>query len=162
MTQHSDQLPYVKKLVHIIFFILCVQSFVFAQDVTLQWDANTEPDLKGYKVYYGFFSGVPYDGNDIEQGESPITIDTSELADPSNPVFKITGLDPSEYYYFALTAYDSEGLESDYSHEIFIGPDGVVGVTNGGAVGVTGAISMAENASDEEGTGCFINTSVCK
>lgn len=34
--------------------------------VTLAWDANTEPDLAGYKVYWVRFSGHP----DILQSEA--------------------------------------------------------------------------------------------
>lgn len=155
MTQHFDRLPFVRRTILSIIFILCFQLFVFAEDITLQWDANTESDLKGYKLYYGSYSGAPYDGDDIEQGSSPITIDIEmETFDPSNPEITITNLDLSGYHYFALTAYNTEGLESDYSNEIFIGPDGVVDSSE--------AFSLTVGTSEEEETGCFIKTSVCK
>jgi len=80
-------------------------------DVTLQWDANTEPDLCGYEIYYKTGSpGKPYDKVYI------VTLD--KLRDPDHPAFTLTCLDPDEYYYFAVTAFDSEDLRSDYSSEV--------------------------------------------
>ena len=32
--------------------ILFFSAIVFAADVTLAWDANTEYDLAGYRIYY--------------------------------------------------------------------------------------------------------------
>ena len=40
---------------------LCVTSLAHAQTVTVAWDANTEPNLAGYVVFYGTSSGIyPY------------------------------------------------------------------------------------------------------
>jgi PKD repeat protein len=89
--------------------------------ITLQWDANSEEDLAGYKVYYKIGSyGPPYDGTDAEQGASPIRVALEDLADPDNPEFRLTGLDPGQIYFFAVTAYDNEDpeLESDYSKPV--------------------------------------------
>jgi hypothetical protein len=36
--------------------ILFYSNLVSAAEVTLAWDANTEPDLAGYMIYYGFTS----------------------------------------------------------------------------------------------------------
>jgi hypothetical protein len=72
-----------------------------AADVTLAWDANTESDLAGYKVYYGTASGVY---------GTPITIGTQTT-------YTVTGLPPGTYY-FAVTAYNTSGLESGYSNEV--------------------------------------------
>ena len=70
--------------------------------ITLAWDPNTEPDLEGYKCYYGL--------NSMEY------INTVFVG--NNTVCTVTGLTPGETYYFAVTAYDIVGLESDYSEEI--------------------------------------------
>ncbi len=89
--------------------------------ITLQWDANSEEDLAGYKVYYKIGSyGPPYDGTDAEQGTSPIRVALEDLADPDNPEFRLTGLDPGRIYFFAVTAYNNEDpeLESDYSKPV--------------------------------------------
>jgi hypothetical protein len=98
----------------IIFFTHGISS---AAEVTLAWDANTEPDLMGYKIYYDTSAGGPYDGTDAEQGISPIILFRKNLDDPSNPKFTLTGLSDNEDYYFTLTAFDNGNLESGYSNE---------------------------------------------
>ncbi|UCH22427.1 MAG: fibronectin type III domain-containing protein, partial [Deltaproteobacteria bacterium] len=102
----------------ILGLILGVQAFAFATDVTLQWDANSEEDLAGYKVYYKIGSYTPpYDGTDADQGPSPIRVPLAALTDPANPDYMLTGLNPDEIYFFAVTAYNNAEfeLESDYS-----------------------------------------------
>ena len=68
----------------------------------LAWDANTEPDLSGYKLYYGTASGTY--GTPINVGN--VT------------TYTVTGLTDGQTYYFAVTAYDSVGNESGYSNEV--------------------------------------------
>jgi len=98
---------------------LCFVTQGYAKDVTLGWDANTEPDLAGYKVYYKTgSSGEPYNGTGADQGPSPRTLPVGSLGDPNNPAYTLTGLDDNESYYFVVTAYDDEGFESDYSNEV--------------------------------------------
>jgi hypothetical protein len=43
-------------------FVLLCATPAHAMNVTFTWDANTESDLAGYKVYYGTISGGPYNG----------------------------------------------------------------------------------------------------
>lgn len=75
-------------------------------EVTLEWDPNTEPDLAGYKLYWGFSSG-----------------DYEFSADVGNQTsYTITGLIPGVTYYIAVTAYNTTGLESDYSNEVVYTP----------------------------------------
>jgi len=86
-------------LAAIIFFALGATAL--ASDVTLAWDANTETNLAGYKLYYGTASGVY---------GAPIVIGTQTT-------YTVTGLAPGTYY-FAVTAYNTEGLESGFSNEV--------------------------------------------
>ena len=89
-----------------------------AADVKLQWDANTESTLKGYKVYYKTgTSGPPYDGTGASQGSSPIAVTLSSLADAANPEFTLQGLEDGQTYYICVTAYD-DTAESGYSNEV--------------------------------------------
>ena len=69
--------------------------------VSLSWDANTEPDLAGYKLYYGGASGNYTASVDV--------------GDVTTYVFTRQAMTP---YYFAVTAYNSDGRESDYSNEV--------------------------------------------
>lgn len=71
-----------------------------AYQVTLTWDANTEENLAGYKIYYG---SISRDYNTVVDVNN-VTRYTIEVPDKT---------------YFAATAYNTEGLESDYSDEVF-------------------------------------------
>lgn len=112
------------KKVIVITSILMVFFWVapaLALDVTLQWDANTEDDLAGYKVYYKNLSDTPgpiYDGTGALEGDSPIdvgnvtTITLHGLPD---------GVTVDLRNRFAVTAYNIMGLESGYSNEVSVG-----------------------------------------
>lgn len=91
-------------------------------DVTLQWDPNTEFNLAGYRIHYKMdSSGEPYDGTGANEGASPITLPREDLDDPYNPEFTLTGLLDGATYFFAVTAYNTAGLESGYSNEVSTG-----------------------------------------
>lgn len=79
-----------------------IPFLAYSADVTLAWDANTEPDLDGYKLYYGT-SSHNYTTN-VDVGN------TTE--------YTLTGLTEGTTYYFAATAYDTSNNESGYSTEI--------------------------------------------
>jgi len=113
----------MKKILLVLAISILFVSSAWSADVTLQWDANTEPDLAGYMVYYDIDSGVPYDGLTSLQGSSPIIVPVESLSDANNPEFTLNGLDDFKDHYFAVTAYDNEtpALESDYSNEVGLG-----------------------------------------
>lgn len=70
--------------------------------VTVEWDPNTEPDVVGYKVYYG-----------KESGNYDTVIDVGDTTDCT-----ITDLQAGKTYYITATAYSDNGLESSYADEI--------------------------------------------
>ena len=79
---------------------------VHAGTVIVSWDANTEPDLAGYKVYYGRSSknyGASNGGGVVD----------AKLAREHT-----LNLQDNFTYYFAVTAYDTAGNESDLSAEV--------------------------------------------
>ena len=79
--------------------------------ITLAWDANTEPHLEGYILYGSKASPCPpYDYID--------TYPVTKLADPLNPRCKVTDLEKDVIYYFVVSAYDKAGNESDFSNII--------------------------------------------
>jgi len=86
--------------------VLCVivfnSSFAIAGSLKASWNANTEPDLAGYKIYYGESSGNYT--NSINVGK--VT------------QYAITQLQDGVTYYFVITAYDTAGNESGYSLEV--------------------------------------------
>ena len=91
-------------------YFLSVQATCFAYDLKLAWDANTEPDIAGYNVYYKEdSSSLPFNGIGSTEGASPINVHDQTTT-------TISGLDPSRTYYIAVTAYNTSGLESPYSN----------------------------------------------
>jgi hypothetical protein len=70
--------------------------------LTLTWDPNSEPDLAGYKIYYGTTSGN-YPGN----------LDVGNVT-----TCALTGLNWGTTYYAAATAYNTTGYESGFSNEV--------------------------------------------
>jgi hypothetical protein len=68
--------------------------------VTLVWDRNPEPDIAGYNVYYGRISG-----------------DYTRLVTVTDPRARI-GVRGSRTVYFAVTAYNTSGVESALSEEV--------------------------------------------
>ena len=96
-------------------FLLLSPAVICADQVTLAWDPNLEPDIGGYILYYGTQSRN-YD-YDVDVGDyTSITI---------------SGLVEDVTYYFAVTAYDFEGNESDFSTEITYPNSVSIGNTSG-------------------------------
>ena len=82
--------------------LLCDGLLRGAQSVTLAWDPNAETDLAGYNTYWGSQSGNYT--NKVNVGK--VTTNT------------VSGLVAGVTYYFAVTAYNTSALESDFSNEI--------------------------------------------
>ena len=88
-------------------------SVANAKSLTIGWDSNDEPDLEGYVVYRNPNSpGPPYRYSD--------TLPEDELDDPLNPKAKLSGLQEGKEYYIALTAYNTDGVESSFSNDICV------------------------------------------
>lgn len=68
----------------------------------MAWDPNPEPDVAGYKIYYGTSPGSYTDS--VNAGNITSLV--------------ISGLQAGLTYYFAAVAYDSSGNESGFSNEI--------------------------------------------
>lgn len=81
-------------------------ALAFAETATVSWDANTENDLSGYKIYYGTSSGSYDDVLDVSNTTS----------------FLINNLVIGTTYFFVVTAYDFSGNESSFSSEVNFTP----------------------------------------
>jgi len=85
-------------------YLLININNVYAAQVTLVWDHNNEPDLAGYKIYYG---------NSSRDYSKSIDITSRNITTCTIP-----DLIEGQTYYFAATAYNSNLVESDYSVEV--------------------------------------------
>ena len=104
----------------LIFFFLTPG---YASGLTMQWDAYSDPNLAGYKVYYDTNPNPPYNGFGAQEGNSPIDMSLAqdENPDPNVVEFTLNNL-PEGNYYVAVTAYNNEvpPLESDYLNDVNI------------------------------------------
>lgn len=69
--------------------------------VKVSWNANTENDLAGYRIYYGTAAGT-----------YPLVLDAGKVV-----TYTVGSLKDGSTYFFVLTAYDNSGNESGYSPE---------------------------------------------
>jgi len=142
-------------VVQILFFLL-LPATLQAGDVTLAWDPNSETNLAGYKLYYDSDADLEmYQGTGASEGDSPVIIYLEDLADADLPTFTLTGLTNGQYYYFALTAFDSDGMESDFSDEVGTLVD-VGGASNDGSSASSKEVGNDTSGSGSGGNGCFI------
>ncbi len=124
--------------------LLCIGALSdngFCRDIPLAWNSNPDPDIAGYRVYYGLSSRRYTDSIDVG----------------FETTFTLSGLDGKKTYYFAVTAYNTEGLESDYSAEInssdLLPTETVTNTTN-----TTNDAASASTSGGGGGGGCFIAT----
>ena len=94
--------PALFLIVTFFFLLLALAGQARAEQVSLAWDANTEPDLGGYKLYYG--TAAQAYSQVINVGK--------------NTQVTVSNLSQGVTYFFAVTAYNLQGAESDYSNEI--------------------------------------------
>ncbi len=117
------------------FILLWLSALAQAAQVTLAWDANTETDLAGYKLYYGTASGSYPNSATLDK----VTTHT------------LSGLTEGVTYYFALTAFDTENFESGYSNEISYTPPAAQYILTASA-GPNGTITPAGTVIVNPGT----------
>ena len=89
----------------LLVFLLLLVAFAAgakgAQSVTLRWARNDEPDIAGYRLYYGKTSHS-----------------YRQYVDTSTTQATVSNLVEGTTYFFAATAFNTAGLESAYSDEV--------------------------------------------
>ncbi|MCE5265311.1 MAG: fibronectin type III domain-containing protein [Deltaproteobacteria bacterium] len=73
-----------------------------AAQASLAWDPSPDPDVTGYRVYFGKVSRAQTESVDVGNAMQ----------------YTLTGLLEGTTYYFAATAYDRYGRESVFSNEV--------------------------------------------
>ncbi len=99
------------------FFLFALALFallpeiIWAASVTLTWNRNTEPDVVGYVVYWGT--------KPRSEEDYPNSAKINDNKNDGTPIsYTVEGLEEGKTYYFAVKAFDAEGLYSDYSEEV--------------------------------------------
>jgi hypothetical protein len=87
-----------------LMLLLSLAPCALAASLTLAWDPSS--GATGYIVHYGSASRKY----------------TSTAEVPNATTAALSGLDPAQVYYMAVTAYDDAGNESDFSNEIIYQP----------------------------------------
>jgi hypothetical protein len=82
--------------------LLVLSTGALAAPITFAWDAVSDADLAGYKLYYGYASG-----------KYSVNVNVGKYTTAS-----MSGLKDAQIYYFAVTAYDTAGNESAFSNEV--------------------------------------------
>ncbi|MBI2591851.1 MAG: fibronectin type III domain-containing protein [Candidatus Brennerbacteria bacterium] len=91
-----------------LFLTLIFTPVAFAATANLSWNANTEPDLAGYKIYYGTSART----SSCPPGGYPDSVNAGNVTS-----FAVPNLTDGATYFFSITAYDITGNESCFSGE---------------------------------------------
>jgi len=125
-------------------FVFIFSSLAFAASISVSWNANTEADLAGYKVYFGNQSRAYGAGIDVGKTTN----------------YRLDNAQSGRTYYVAVTAYDTSGNESDYSAEASVNipvsdstpPTGTVVINGGSATTPSRAVTLTLSATDAGGS----------
>ena len=124
-------------IVTFIYVSLVSPNNIYAVDVTLAWDANNEPHVDGYKIFYR-------QRDDVYNYNHPDWVGSR-----SETACTIYGLDADATYYFVVRAVDVEGNESADSNEVCYQPN------------LASRQVMTDNSDTSGGGGgCFIASTV--
>ena len=94
-----------KTFLWVLAVVLVQAQLAWAADVLVEWDPNPEADLAGYKLYYG-----------TSPRTRGVYAETVVISDKNLTNWSLSL--PGDTYYFALTAYDASGNESEFSIEV--------------------------------------------
>ena len=93
----------IRRLLYFLSFVfILAPSLAGAAQVSLAWAHSTGPNVAGYKMHYGSYSG---------NYQHAVNVGNSTSC-------TISGLNEGTTYYFAASAYDTQQNESDYSNEV--------------------------------------------
>ena len=87
-----------------VLLLCCVATLCAASGITLEWDANPEPDVTGYVVSMGTNDGGPYPQR-------------WSVAGRLNTRLAVSNLGPGRYY-FVAQAVNTSNLASDFSNQV--------------------------------------------
>jgi fibronectin type 3 domain-containing protein len=103
----------MKKLILVLFIVLLVSTPALSgKSITLIWDANTEPDLMGYRIYQSRVQGKYTFGKYSQNFIGEV------YCFPNDPTCCEFTISPGPSDYYVVTAIDIDGFESEPSNEV--------------------------------------------
>jgi chitinase len=106
------------KVLTILSFVIIIcglslsPGWAVADEITLAWDPNSEPDLAGYRLYV-------QEDDDGAGFRLLATIALTDI-DPQAPRHTVLDLMPDTRYRFTITAYNQNGDESGLSNTVCV------------------------------------------
>ncbi len=114
-------MKYLNSFIIACCLMLCCSGVALAQEggLTFTWDANSESDLAGYKIYIDTVSKIDTALPEAYKKDDSTVVRYDRVVDVGNVTrFTVTGLDVGTVYFAALTAYDTWGNESTWGVDI--------------------------------------------
>jgi len=108
----------------VVWSVLCIAclwpSSVEGREALVVWSCSPEEDVAGYVIHYGpssrdeaGFTGYP----------NTIRLEKDDFVESQGTAqYRLKGLDDETTYWFAMTAFDHSGNESDFSNEKVLSP----------------------------------------
>lgn len=114
-----------------------------AATVQVSWNANTDSDLAGYRIYYGTSSGSY----------------SSSVNVGNVTTYQLANLEQGKTYYVAVTAYDTSSNESEKSDEVSAtipapdttAPTGGIVINAGATTTASRSVTLTLSATDNVG-----------
>lgn len=100
-------------LTFLAIFALCFgDQIALAGSATVSWNANTESDISGYKIYYGVNQRTGTDPKTCGLCGYTNTVNAGNIR-----TYTFSNLTDGQRYYFSVSAYDTSNNESVFSSE---------------------------------------------
>ncbi|KKP98047.1 MAG: hypothetical protein US25_C0013G0004 [Candidatus Moranbacteria bacterium GW2011_GWE1_36_7] len=97
-------------LLAIIFWQIFLRDLKVLGQAKLNWNASSESDVNGYKIYYGI---------EKRKGDCPRDGGYTKKVDVGKKTsYQIDNLKDGSTYYFSVTSYNASGKESCFSEEM--------------------------------------------
>lgn len=103
---------FVLVLLAVLFFAFYANT-ALAGSATVTWNANTEPDLSGYKIYYGTGQRTGTDPKICGLCGYSNTVNAGNVR-----TYTFNNLTDGLTYYFSVSAYDTSNNESVFSPQV--------------------------------------------
>lgn len=97
----------------IFIFLGVADNYALAGTATVTWNANTEPDLAGYKIYYGTSARTGTDPKTCTMCGYTTKVDVGKVTS-----YTFNSLTDGQTYYFSVAAYDTSNNESSFSAQV--------------------------------------------